>query len=548
MDEQEKDEVSELDARITRSIENVGLAGAQAEVVARYGSAAKEHLVAYTGVDQEAGRVLKKGLKQIAQSKVSSANPGQNIKQQAGFAAEVKTVARENAEKIMEGDVGRITSARTVRTDDLPPQKALTMVPEGSMEEQRFRFQEIEVGGTNDPLVDLVEVYDDGSCVMNSARQLKYVGKDAKSCCSKLLSPKYDKYREANVALEIPKELYDGVQAELEQRIESLNRQLQAAEEQGNAALAKSCRAQLDRVQKTKASLTQGKLTSQEAIEARLHPKLSTAKDVARISHRAGLEAAKTGAVIGGGMSFVRNAVAVVKGDETPGEAIKAITVDTAGAGALSYVIGFSGSAIKGGLQNAKSGYLRAISDTAMPAMIATAVLETSKVLYRFFDGEIDGVECLEELGEKGSGIIASAAGATVGQILIPIPIVGGLAGSMLGYALSGLYYNELTGSLREAKMAHEERLLVEAECEAAIAALREYRLEMELAIRNYFTDYIGAFDSALAKMQEAFNTRNVDLLVQSANAITEALGEEALFHTQEELDGLMKDDGTIII
>lgn len=546
MDEQKRDELEKQEgAKVIRTVENIGLAGAQAEVVARYGSAAREHFVAYSGVDQAAGRTLKKGLKSISQSRVSSPK---NIKQQAGFSAEVKTVARENAQKIVEGDVGRITTTRTVRTDDIPQQKMWVEKPIGAPEDQCFQGVEMPVGGTNDQLYDLVEVCDDGTCFLGSGRQLKYVGKDAKSCCSKLLSKDYDKYRDAQAALEIPKDLYDGVQEELDQRISSLNKQLQKAKNQGNTELAEKHQAQLDRAQKTKASLRKGKVTSEEAIEARLHPKLSTAKDVAKLSHQAGMEAAKTGALIGGGMSFVRNAVAVVKGDETPGEAAKAIAVDTAGAGTLSYATGFIGSAVRGGMSNAKSSYLRTISNTGMPAMIATAVLETGKTLYRFIDGEIDGTQCLEELGEKGTGIVASSAGAVIGQIVVPVPILGGLLGSMFGYALSSTLYYSLLAALDEQKMAHEVRLLVEAECEEAITAIREYRLEMELAIRNYFTEYIPAFENAISDMQAAFQTHDVDLLVKGANAITETLGEEALFRTSEELDALMAAKDTILI
>lgn len=512
-----------------RTLQNVGVAGAQAEVVQRYGSAAKEHFVAYTGADRETGQVLKKGLESISKEKISETQQYQSIKAQAGYAAEVKTVARENADKIIAGDKARVS-----RTDDLP--KDLTSSSGQS------------VGGVNNQLYDIISVGEDGSYIEGTARQLKYVGKDASECCDRLLQKKFDKYRDADASIEIPKDFYDGVRTELDKRIENLNDQIRRAEAKGNSELAQRRRAQLEQVKKTKENLKQGKLTSGEAIEARLHPKLSTAKDITQISHRVGLEAAKTGAVIGGGMSFIRNSVAVLKGDETPEDAVLAVAGDTVSAAGLSYATGFMGSAIKGGMQNAESIYLRGISNSALPTMIATSVLEVGKTLYRFADGQIDGLQCLNELGEKGTGIVASTAGATIGQILIPIPIVGGLIGSMCGYALSSMYYNTLTSALNEAKVAHEERLRIEAECEAAIVAIREYRLEMELAIRNYFIGHIRAFNSAFSQMQEAFNTGNIDLLVEGANSITETLGGEVLFRTTGELDALMAGEDTITI
>lgn len=509
--------------RRQRTAENIGLAGGQGDIVQRYGSGVKEHLYSYDGEG------MAKTLKSISKEKISKTQPYQSKKAQAGFSAEAKTVARENAEKAIAGE-----KSRAIRTDDAA--KELTSASGQT------------VGGVNNQLYDVIEINPDGSYIEGSARQLKYVGKDAKSCYDKLMTSKYDKYREADATIEIPKDFYDGVQETLDENIRKTQRQLDRAVSDGKADLADRHRARLEKLTKTRDNLKQGALTSDEAIFARMHPKLSVAADVAKVSHRAGVESAKLGTAIGGGMSFIRNSVSVIKGDKEPADAVLAIAGDTVSAATLSYATGFVGSAIKGGMQNAESTYLQALSKTAVPAMIATTILETGKTLYRFADGQIDGVECLNELGEKGAGIVASTAGATIGQILIPIPIVGGLIGSMCGYALTSMYYNTLTSALNEAKVAHEESLRIEAECGEAIQAIREYRFEMELAIRNYFKESISAFNNAFSQMHEAFRTKNVDLLIEGANSITETLGKEALLHTTAELDALMSSEGKIIL
>ena len=63
-----KDEIKR-NAQIDTVI-NAGLAGAQTEVVQRFGSAVKEHFVAYAGVDNETGENLAKGLKKIDRKSV----------------------------------------------------------------------------------------------------------------------------------------------------------------------------------------------------------------------------------------------------------------------------------------------------------------------------------------------------------------------------------------------------------------------------------------------------------------------------------------------
>ena len=46
------------------------------------------------------------------------------------------------------------------------------------------------IGGTNDQLFDLVEVNPDGTIIEGTARQLKFVGKDAESCAETVAQQK----------------------------------------------------------------------------------------------------------------------------------------------------------------------------------------------------------------------------------------------------------------------------------------------------------------------------------------------------------------------
>lgn len=521
----DKQKQSDKEAK-RRTAENVAIGGGVTENVSRYGSAIKEHIAAYSGADNEAGTALKKSLSSIADSKLNPDFAEQNIRQQAGFSAEVKTVARDNAENIIGGK-----STRVVRTDDMRPQTT------GSGR---------QIGGVNDQFADIAEVNKDGFYIEGSARQLKYVGDSPRDCCQKLLSKDYDKYRQSNTPVEVPKDFYDGVQQELSQRIDKTTQQLKHAEQSGDTALAQRRRAELERLNQTKKNLRQGKLTNKEAIEARLNPAASTAKDIASLAHRSGLEGAATGAAIGGGISVIRNAVSLVKGEKEFGEAASDVVKDTAIAAGTGYVTSAAGSVIKGALQNSESAALRGLSKTAFPAQLGIGVLEVGKTFYRYLNGDIDGTHCLVELGEKGAGMTAVSAGAGIGQALIPIPIVGAMVGSMCGYTLSSIWYNTLVTALQGAKLARAERLQVEAECNAAVEALREYRAEMEKLIQNYFRQHMEAFQLAFSEMHEAFQTGDVDLMIGGANRITEDLGKKALFRNMDEFEEMMNSNEAI--
>lgn len=196
-------------------------------------------------------------------------------------------------------------------------------------------------------------------------------------------------------------------------------------------------------------------------------------------------------------------------------------------------------------MQNAPIKIFQNLSKTNLPAVMVVTALETGKTLTRYFKGEINGSQCLERLGESGVCMISSSMlatyGAVAGTFLIPIPgvgtLVGGVIGSMAGYAMASMFYNELTTALKEADLAHEERLRIEAECNAAIEAIRNYRNEVEYLVNKYLSEYQAAFDLALDEMWVARGLGDADRFISGANIITQKLGGKLQFSNKAEFD-----------
>ena len=490
------------------TLKNVALEGAATEVVQRYGSAVKEHLVAYSGVDNETGEQLKKGLKDIAKSKVNPDYKDTNLKQQAGFAAENKYTARQNAENIINKNKTRVHNT------------------------------DIKGSGSYNELFDHIITDENGIDI--SQEQMKFVGSDPKSCQNKLASKKFQKYFDADAKITVPSDYYQGVLEEAQKSIDSLEEQLKHAKESGNTELEKKLEERIAKYKKIKASIKDSGVSNKEAMEARLHPKISTAKDVVKVANRAGLEQTVYGAAIGGSVSLVRNIVSVVKGEKEPGEAAIEVAKDTGVSAVSSYATAFAGSVVKGGMQNSASTTVQTLAKTNLAATIVTSTLEAGKSLKKYISGEISGLECLEELGEKGTGQLSAAMFAIVGQAAIPIPVVGAMIGSMVGYALSSACYSELVGALKEAKLAHEERIRIEKECEESIKMIIQFREEMNDAIENYLKDMKETFNNALENAEKAIWKDDIDGFINAANLISNKLGKKALFNTFREFDDFM--------
>ena len=355
-----------------------------------------------------------------------------------------------------------------------------------------------------------------------------------------MLQKKFQKYFDADATITIPSDYYDGIIEEANKSINSFEKQLKHAKETGNKELEKSLEEKIEKYKKIKESLKDSGVSNSEAMEARLHPKLSTAKDVVKVAHRAGVEQAAYGAAIGGGISFIKNTVAVIKGDKTPEEAGASLLKDTGIATGTSYATAFSGTVLKGAMQNSESKMLQAVSKTNFAGTVVTSVIEVSKTMSSFIKGDIDGTQCLEELGEKGTSQLGAAMFAVAGQALIPIPVVGGMVGSVIGYALTSACYGELLSALKDAELAHEQRLKIEKYCEEAIKMIIEYREQMNETVNKYLTDIRDTFDETIMLADKSIWQNDIDTFIDAANKMSIKMGRKPQFNNFKEFDSLM--------
>lgn len=501
----------------TESLPNVMISAASAETVARYGAGVRERLVAYSGIDNELGKRLHTSLKDVSNYKIS-ADPLKDpkryyaeLKAKAGYSAEVLEVAERRA---AEAQAGR--KPTTQRVDDLP-------------------------GHVNDPLYDITSKVDaSGNPIPGSSAQLKFRGKTPEDCLKILSGKSCEKYVESNCKLVVPKDYYDGVKEALAKRIEKVEAQIAKLEAGGNAKALETRQAELEKLRRINRNLRQSKVTNAEAQQAVEHPGWVTTKGILSDAHQAGKAQAGMGAAIGGGVSIITNLTAVFRGKKKIEDAAIDVAKDTALAAGTSYATAFTGAVIGGTARNATSSMVRSLAKTNLPAYIATTVLEIGKTMTRYVRGEIDGAQCIEELGVKGYSMSTSAVYAAIGQAVIPIPVVGALAGSMFGYYLGNATYATLRDSLAGAKLAREERIRIERECEAAIAFTRKCRAEIEETMRRHFQAEERFFRFSFGYIKACLDNGDIDGYIAGTNAVIEHLGGTPAYANKEEFNNLM--------
>ena len=481
-----------------------------------YGQAAKGHVVAYTGVDNESGMILKRSLKKISHYKVNPNDANRNLHQQAGFSAEVKEQALENEESILKG-----SSHRTYRTDDL--------------------------GSVNDTQYDLKRVGADGRVIPGTGVQMKFVGKDAEACLDKLKSAEYQKYYDANAKIMVPKDYYQGVLEHADERIAKLQKQLDHANASGKVELAAKHRSEIEKLKKIKESVAPSKITSKEAMYARTDPVMSTVKDIHRLSHDAGIQGAKTAAAIAGAISGTQAFIDVLRGKKSVSEATGDVASDTAKSAATGYAGNYLTVASKSVLQNSSSQIIQSLGHSNLPGVVASTVLSSVNAIGSWLSGDISGMECLNKMGYNFGIISGTSLYAGLGQVLIPFPVVGALVGSMVGYIATGIMYDGLMKSWNELQRAREERRRVEAECERIKAAIRAYRAEMNQLWNQQFRNYKSNFERAFEEIGQALALGDIDPYLSGMNRIVETCGVEPEYKTKEEIYDAISDPNSII-
>ncbi|MBH0273106.1 hypothetical protein I6764_01605 [Helicobacter pylori] len=491
------------------NITDATIMGSTGEESALHASANREH---FSVLDR---------LEEISKRKINPNYTKQNIHQQAGYSAEIKEQARVNAHNILAKKGERI-----VQYDDLFSEKKAQV---------KKLFPNYATPSKNHEIVDYISVDEKGNVIPGTAVQSKFVGRNGEECFKKLLSKDYEKYFENGAKMKIARNHYGDFQRVVNTRIKSLESQIAKQKGLGDFQKAAHLEEKLQHCKTIKAHTRPASATKGEAIEARLNPKLSTAKDVASVSHQAGMNAMQTGALIGGGVSLVTNVYECVANGKDPIKAIKHTAIATLKGGALSYGSAFASSSLEGWMQGSANKVIQSLGKGSLPAMFVGVCVANATVLTRYFSGKIDKTELLKRLGKANTTLVSSGAMAFAGQALIPIPVVGALVGGFVGAILSETFFNAFLKAREEAKLARQRRIEIERECHEFIKLLEAYQNQFKEVFERYFHETTKFFNQSSDELERVLYAGDADLAIGVNNKIQERLGQKPLFNNTQE-------------
>ncbi|ATD02810.1 hypothetical protein PTE01_31100 [Pseudoalteromonas tetraodonis GFC] len=263
--------------------------------------------------------------------------------------------------------------------------------------------------------------------------------------------------------------------------------------------------------------------------------------------HKSGMKAGVVGASITGGISILTGGYSVIKGEKDIAEA----SLNTVINSAKGFATGYTVTAISKGITHSSSHFLgeqlaKSITRSSAPVAIAVGVVNTSKHIVSYLKGDIE----LEELTDNISHIAITSTSSfyygALGQLAIPIPVVGALVGAGVGYFIGNMIHQSglvALGDSAVVKASKERRDQIRTICLEAIPQIQKNRAELQSLLDKHFAEREHIFDSTFLAMDLAVSNTEPDQYIDALNSLNERFDCELPFQNFAEFDQLMQAD-----
>jgi len=241
-------------------------------------------------------------------------------------------------------------------------------------------------------------------------------------------------------------------------------------------------------------------------------------------------------------MPGVKGAYRLIRGEDHAGVVLADVIVDTVKGVAAGYATSTLGTGVA--TAAAKVG-LAGITKWNVHMAIAASILQSGKLFTRYIIKDIDAEQLLDEVNHTIITGTASFYYGSLGQTVIPIPVVGALVGSTVGYFTGNILYQSGLFSLGVAlvvKQADERRKHIEDLCLQAIPVMQHNREELESLVSQYFREQTGLFNSAFSAMDSVLAEWNPDAYLMQLENLCNVFDKGLPFRSFQEFDEFMND------
>lgn len=336
--------------------------------------------------------------------------------------------------------------------------------------------------------------------------------------------------------------------------------------------------------QKGKLTESEKKAMKAEERKANRAIRADITKTTIKNAHSVGMDAAKSGAKVGAGISAAKNLKKVVTGEEDFSDAVLQVGLDTAKSAATSYGAGICTQIVEGTIKQAAvkttskqfANGLSKFASSGGPAKAVAVVLETGDSVIRYIKGDISSGQLVYELGEKGTGlamsfmagaegaVLGAGAGAFIGGLIGSVlpgagtaagavigtkvgAVVGEIVGNLAGYMLGSEVYRRVASYVDAFGRSSEEYRRIENMYNMIEKQLEEYEEALRASLEQAHLNYCNEIMNGFVSMQNAIVDNDVTGINHSLQRVCHVFGCEIAFSTRDAFDAFMMDDSKVV-
>lgn len=237
-----------------------------------------------------------------------------------------------------------------------------------------------------------------------------------------------------------------------------------------------------------------------------------------------------------------REMIEVLKGEKTLKDATRntgKTAISIAACGGANRLVG---TALKSVSNKAVSSLLKSGHVNTM-MQVSCVILDS---MGDYVNGNISEGEFVEQVKEKGIDILGVMLGSCVGQILIPIPYVGAMVGSMIVSTVCGEVYRTYK-KIADASYA-SEAAKINSVAEAALREMQTHREHLQALVINEYEGWDKIFDESYQSILEATFNNDVEGIAQGLENILSVFNGQIQFKTEEEFSAFFDAPNAIFV
>lgn len=267
--------------------------------------------------------------------------------------------------------------------------------------------------------------------------------------------------------------------------------------------------------------------------------------------HQSGIQAGKIGAGISGSMTAITETAALINGEKELAD----VAVNTAIASAKGYATGYTVTALSKGVTHTTSYFLgeaaaKSLTRSNAHVAIAAGVVNSGKAMISYMKGDIDFTQMSNQISHTAITSTSSFYYGALGQAMIPIPVVGALVGSSVGYLIGNLIHQSgllALGDSAVVQVAKERRQQIEQMCLLAIPQIQQHRKDLENQFNELREIRNQGIDFGFSLIQNSIENGKPEQFIDGLHKIGEQFGVVLPYKNFNEFDKMMQSEECFI-